>query len=43
MRVHTARDSAGEESATIELLAYENGIQPEQIAVSVENQESNGR
>lgn len=27
----------GEQAATIELLAYENGIQPEQITVRTEN------
>ena len=30
----------GEEAATIELLAFENGIEPEQIAVGIENRKA---
>ena len=41
---YTIRGTApGEEAATIELLAFENGIEPDRIAVKIESRKNNGR
>ena len=41
LAAYTIRGTApGEEAATIELLAFENGIEPEQIAVGIENRKA---